>query len=72
MIFNFIKHLIMALLLDAGAALAFDVEADTAAAPATTVVTATPAAQSCALPFAAATDSADAQAANHNDSGTRS
>jgi len=44
MIFNFLKHLIVALLLDAGAALAFDSDAEPAAA--VTVVSA----QSCSVP----------------------
>lgn len=45
MIFNFIKHLVMALLLDAGAAMAFDIDLSEPAPAAATV-----AAQSCAVP----------------------
>lgn len=46
MIFNLIKHLIMALLLDAGAAMAFDIEANEPAPAATSAVPA----QSCSVP----------------------
>ena len=59
MIFNFLKHLIVALLLDAGAAMAFDIDAGE---PAPVAVAAMPA-QSCALPTALITS---------NDSGTQS
>ena len=50
MIFNFLKHFILALLLDAGAALAFGVDE-----PATQETTAP---QSCMFPAAALTDAA--------------
>jgi hypothetical protein len=58
MIFNIIKHFFMALLLDAGAAMAFDVDLDEPAP-----ITATAPAQSCALP---------APQINSFDSGTQS
>jgi hypothetical protein len=63
MIFNFLKHLIMALLLDAGAALAFGVDdkATTTAAP-----------QSCTLPAATVTSGASQPSTDLPDTGTRS
>jgi hypothetical protein len=63
-IFNILKHLVMALLLDAGAALAFGVD-DPAAAQAATPP------QSCALPAAAVADD-DNQTLNSSDSGKHS
>jgi hypothetical protein len=46
--------------------------AATSAVAATKVATLAPAPLSCALPAATLTDSAAAQAANHNDTGNRS
>jgi hypothetical protein len=62
----------MALLLDAGAAFAFDLEADApaAATPETSVLTIAP--QSCMLPAAMLMETMDAQAATLTDTGTRS
>jgi hypothetical protein len=61
MIFNFLKHFLLALLLDAGAALAFGVDE-----PATTDPLAP---QSCLLPAATFTD---AQSTHSLDTGARS
>jgi hypothetical protein len=59
MIFSFLKHFILALLLDAGAGLAFKVDAD-APAPAPAPVIATPV-SSCALPASLSADTTSPQ-----------
>jgi len=63
MIFNLLKNLLIALLLDAGAALAFDIES---AEPAVATVP-----QSCALPVIA-TDSSSTAPINTPDPDTQS